>query len=445
MTPRLIAGAAATDITPTTSQFLFGYPHVERLSSGVHDPLLSSAMYINDGQREVLFIANDVIYVSKAVTRRVRERIGVECGIRPDGIMVTATHTHSGPVTVDCLFCQADPVVPKADPRYVQRMEDGMVRAAMLARQSARPAELGLAIADATGIGTNRRDAAGPSDPHVPVLLARDAADGRLIAAMLVCSMHPTVLHEDSTLVSGDFPGLARRHMQSQFLGDACVVLHHTGPAGNQSPRYVVRGQTFAEAQRLGQILGDAVRRSCADVTWRNDIRLGCLQRYLDLVPRPMPSVAQAHAALNQAAVRLAQLRSRGADRAMIRTAECDWFGAEETLTLAQAAQDGRLEQARQSCLPAEVQAIAVGPWAFVGWPGEIFVEHSLAVKARRPDAFVISLANGELQGYIATEAAQAEGGYEASNSLFAASNGEVLVDSTLAMLADIAREDLHS
>ena len=37
------------DITPRNSTFLYGYPHVSRLSTGVHDPLLSSSLYLDDG------------------------------------------------------------------------------------------------------------------------------------------------------------------------------------------------------------------------------------------------------------------------------------------------------------------------------------------------------------------------------------------------------------
>jgi hypothetical protein len=118
-----------------------------------------------------------------------------------------------------------------------------------------------------------------------------------------------------------------------------------------------------------------------------------------------------------------------------VRRAEVDWFGAEETLTLARAASDGRLEGAYSACMPAEIQAIRIGTWTFVGWPGEVFVEHALTLKALAPDTFVISLANGELQGYIATEEAAAEGGYEATNSLFAPAAGRVLVDTSLALL----------
>jgi neutral ceramidase len=85
--------------------------------------------------------------------------------------------------------------------------------------------------------------------------------------------------------------------------------------------------------------------------------------------------------------------------------------------------------------MPAEIQLIRVGAWCFVGWLGEVFVEYALALKAQAPDTFVISLANGELQGYIATEAAAVEGGYEATNALFAPASGALLVEETLRLL----------
>ena len=49
MAGKLTGGAAAVEITPKDSQFLYGYPHVERYSTGVHDPLWTSALYLSDG------------------------------------------------------------------------------------------------------------------------------------------------------------------------------------------------------------------------------------------------------------------------------------------------------------------------------------------------------------------------------------------------------------
>ena len=117
MTSLLTAGSAIVDITPKDSLHLYGYPHVARDSTGIHDPLLSSALYLSDGATAAMFVANDIIYVPKTIAASVRRRIEQATGIPVRNIMVTATHTHSGPVTTNYISHEADPVVPKADPK----------------------------------------------------------------------------------------------------------------------------------------------------------------------------------------------------------------------------------------------------------------------------------------------------------------------------------------
>ena len=431
----LKAGAAVVDITPRGSQFLYGYPYVERYSTGVHDPLFSSALYLSDGRTEVMFVANDSIFVGKHVAQRARKRIAEAVGVPTGNIMITATHTHSAPNTVDYVSCERDPVVPKADPKYVQLFEDGVVAAALQAFDRAQPARVGLAIADGTGVGTNRRDPSGPADPEVPVLMVKAMDSDEWIACMVVYSMHPTVLHEDSKLVSGDFPGMTRLYLQQHVLGEGCPVLYHTGPEGNQSPRHVTKANTFAEAERLGEMLGRAIAEVIPEITYTASVSLESCQRFIDLPRRALPSVAEAAAKRERALERLEHLRRTNAPRQETRTAECDWFGAEETFTLAEAAEKGRLDAFYDACLPAEVQILKIGPWSFVGWPGEVFVEYALAVKQHYEDTFIINLANGDLQGYIVTEEAALEGGYEASQALFGPETGTLLVEATIDLL----------
>lgn len=430
------AGAAISEITPRNSQFLYGYPLLRRYSTGVHDPLLSSALYLSDGQTKLLFVANDIIYLSKESVARVRERITNLTSVPGSHIMVTASHTHSGPMTQDFLITEGDPIIPKTDPEYVRFLEDRIVSAASNAVQRATPAEVGLGVADGTGVGTNRRDPKGASDPEVPVLIVRSLLDHAYLACMFVCTMHPTVLHEDSTLVSADFPGMARQYLQREVVGLECPVLYHLGPAGNQSPRHSVSANTFPEAERLGNMLGKSIAAVVPQIHYHDGVRLASTRDFVDLPRRSFPSVEHATAALALAESRLAELRHSGVSREQIRTAEVDWFGAAETVTLARAAAEQRLARVAESCLPAEIQIMEIGPWAFVGWQGEIFVEYGLAVKARAKDTHLISLANGELQGYIVTEEAITEGAYEAGNALFAAASGTILVDRTLKMLS---------
>jgi hypothetical protein len=267
-------------------------------------------------------------------------------------------------------------------------------------------------------------------------MVVRDAASHKPLAAMLVCSMHPTVLHEDSTLISGDFPGLARRQLQRELLGQGCPVLYHTGPAGNQSPRHVTRANNFAEAERLGGILAAAAKKAIPSITFTREIELQGRAASVDLPLRSFPSEADAKSKLDRAVERLAQLRSTNASRTDVRTAEVDWFGAQETLHLARASATGRVAQVAQTCMPAEVQLMRIGDWNFVAWPGEMFIEFALEVKAEHPNTFVISYANGELQGYVVTRQAVEEGGYESANAIFKSpESGEMLVQKTLELL----------
>ena len=432
---KLKAGAAQADISPKDSQFLFGYPHVKRYSTGIHDKLWSSALYLSDGKTKTMFIANDIVFVSKDTSASARKRIEEKTGISAKNIMVTATHTHSGPITLDYLSNQNDPVVPKTDMNYVRFMEDCIVLAATEAYQNAQPAKIGLSAADDTGIGTNRRNPNGPADHNVPVLVVKNEKD-EYLACMIVCSMHPTVLHEDSTLVSGDFPGLSRIYLQENVLGKNCPVLHQTGPSGNQSPRHITKANTFEEAERLGLILGKAVEKAISKIEYQNTTAIGVKSKLLkDLPKRTFPPVDQAQKKLDNAINKLETLRKNNAPKQEIRTAECDWFGAEETLTMAKAAAEGRLSQAYPEVLPAEIQIVKIGQWAFVGWQGETFVDYALAVKKLCANTFIISCANGELQGYIVTKEADDEGGYEASNALFSYKSGDIMVQKTAELL----------
>ena len=258
-------------------------------------------------------------------------------------MMITATHTHSGPMTYDMLCTESDPVIPKTDPRYVERLEDGIVRAAVQAFRTARPAEIGLAMADGSCVGGNRHDLAGRADPEVPVLVGARRDDQCLVAAMLVCSMHPTVLHEDSTPVSGDFPAMTR-----QYLQEHASLARLSRPSPYRSVRQSEpstrhsRENTFDEAARLGHRLGQSVagplpRSLCR--TLRSLVMPGDGSICREDLSRGRTEPRHNSRPPRSDSKRFANPLQIPRD---VRTAECDWFGAEECLALARAAVTGR-------------------------------------------------------------------------------------------------------
>lgn len=439
----ILAGAARREINPGGPTALYGYPHVERISQGVHDSLWASALCFKNDDCTLALVSLDILFLDPPTARAIRKAVAQRLATDESCVFISCTHTHSGPVTARLLGWQEDETIPAPDPVYLNHVKVQTVAAAAEALQQARPAEIAWTTADATGVGGNRHAADGVTDPEVGILLAREAEEkssGRkkLLAAAVVYGMHPTVLHEDSPWVSSDFPHYTREYLTQRF-GQQLTVVYQTAPAGNQSPRYHVTGQTFDEARRLGEKLGAAVAESIDSIDedrFAADAHLWGKLSDLDIPQRTMPSVEDARKTLHEYRATFQRLQSEGAPRPVVRTAECAIFGAEGSLSLARAQKSGQIEETLAGYRPLEVQALGIGSATLLGIPGECFTEYALEIKNRAgKGAFVVSLVNGELQGYIVTPRAAAAGGYEATNALFAPEAGQIMVDTVLEMI----------
>jgi len=436
----LLAGTGSKDISPRKPMFLCGFPHVDRISTGIHDQLWASALCLRNGSQAVLLVAVDNLFVNPPVALRWRKAVGRATGIQETGVFISTSHTHSGPHTADVLEWGPSPVVPPVDPEYLQLMQDGIVAASVDAARGLRPAELAWTSARIDGVGGNRHDPVhGARDPEVGTLVVRERKSRRLLAISVTYCMHPTVLHEDSKLVSSDFPHYTRVHLR-EHLGESLTVLYHTGPAGNQSPRHDVRSQTFAEAERLGRLLGAAILRAVRtvpDTAFSASPVLAGMIKSVHLPLRVLPDVTTAKRLVSAYRRVFAQLKKQNAPRADVRTAECDVFGAEETLFLAECDASGLFRKVMADYDPMDVQVVRIGEACLAGFPGELFVEYDLMTKWLAPRrVFCVNLVNGEVQGYIVTEAALREGRYETNNRAFAPSAGGILVDAAIRLIA---------
>ena len=430
----LFAGVARSNITPTKSMTLFGYPHVPRISTGVHDPLFATALFLQNGPSSLLIIAVDLLMLSKGFLTECRSEISRRTNLPICNILISVSHTHSGPISMDVFAFSKDPHVPPVDNQYLAEIHSALIVCAIEAIQKAVPACASQFTAFVDGVGCNRHDPDGPRDSQAGLLYIKELASGQPLALDLVYSMHPTVLHEDSTLISADFPGYTRQALEAAFPG--LTVLYHTGPAGNQSPRYHVQSQTFAEAERLGLRLADIVNASLKNLKphdFSAEIKLTTQSTWISLPRRILPSSHEALLKLDEARRVYQELVHSGAPHGPIRTAEVSVFGAEEAYFLSQAQETGELDKIHEQYAETEVVVFLLGEWSIVGFPGEMFVEYALELKKRSiKPVTVISLANGELQGYIVTPEAQ---GYEASFSLFEPLAGKLMVEAALSLI----------
>jgi hypothetical protein len=187
---------------------------------------------------------------------------------------------------------------------------------------------------------------------------------------------------------------------------------------------------------KLAQVVLDDIN-NLPDTAFSSDVSLACANRRLSLPLKRFPPVPAAEAHLQQAIEHYQELIRQDAPHGPRRTAEVAIFGAEELVVLSKAQETGELVNLHNQYSQAEVQAICLlgtsTSRAFIGLPCEIFAEYGLEIQERALiPASVISLANGELQGYIVTPDAS---GYEASFSLFAPQAGARLVETALDLL----------
>jgi len=436
---KLQAGAATIDVTPQKPMFLHGYPHVERISEGVHDPLYASALILDNSEVQIGICTVDVIFISQEIANRVRAGVEAATGIPGKNVMVSASHTHSGPVIFSDIF--EDPVVPKADQEYISFLVDKLVQVYTEAFQNKKECKIGISTVDGSGVGGNRRNKTDVTDPDVPVVVLKDAASGKIFGMSTLYCMHPTVLHEDSKFYSADFPGYTRECIKNE-LGNEIVLLYHTGPSGNQSPRHFINSNTFDEAKRLGYMLGERILDHIMQLDeshFKEWIPISIHHSNVMLPEKKFMTLADAKNKVIHVERKLKQMQLDRAPSSEIRTVECDLFGAEENKQLAEMAVNGEMGKIYQTILPAEIDVIGINDSYFVFLPGEMFVEYSLIIKEKSPlQIFVASLSNGVLAGYLVTEDAEKEGGYEASNSIFPAEAGKVLVNEVLALLRNI-------
>src|SRR6266566_4032540 len=134
------AGFAEADITPEIGMEVPG-GYGKAFGRSVHDPCKVRAAVFDDGRRRIALIGVDAMIVRRPLVLAARKAIHERCGIAPDAILISASHSHSSGPTGMILpgeYDHASPLVQKlayeqsscANASYLERVEQQMVSAA---------------------------------------------------------------------------------------------------------------------------------------------------------------------------------------------------------------------------------------------------------------------------------------------------------------------------
>ncbi len=435
-TQSLRFGQAAVDITPPKDmpfQVPQRPPFQVVAATGTHDPLHAKAVVFESGGVKAAIVACDLTSIPVHITAAARIEVGKISSVPPENVMITATHTHTGPNIRPRFFQNASPAQKQAATEYLERLPQLIAESVQRAEQTLTTARLQAAMGEVPGVAFNRRflmkdgtvvsnphkgqddllvnvvRPAGPTDAALPVLYA-ESMTGQPLATVLNFALHLDTT--GGTDYSADFP-----YQISKILADVKgpgMLSHFTiGAAGNINhyylldPKKVRRTKGFQEAARIGTLIAAEVVRT--------------YQRLQPITTAPIK--------VSRETVRLLILEEKA-------PALAKQFGNKPEF------HDGEMRVKQvdgKYTFEGEVMVISVGDeLAFVGLPGEMFVELGLAVKQNSPYAFTFinTLANGAI-GYVANRKAFAEGSYGASTATTRSNpgSGEALVDSAVRQL----------
>ncbi|MPM91390.1 hypothetical protein SDC9_138518 [bioreactor metagenome] len=354
--------------------------------------------------------------------------------------MISSSHTHSGPWAAGRLDVESLEQGKEENPAYIHFLIDTIVSVLANAKKSAFPAEftscLAMCGAD-SGVGGNRRTPGGPHDPLVSVLAVRDAE--RTVRGIFVnYTLHPTFIHEWSTLVTADYPCYLRAELTERET--RAVIGFSQGASGNQSSRYYRIGESYDEAERVGRAIGKAAYTALERAVWTNDLPIAIRRNEVPFELRSFGSLEELERRVEEDTARYRELyakygQSKNREEYYLwQNANLKALGSEDQLAYVKLHANGIRISLEADENPAEVQVILLGDTCIVGVPGEVFVEYALYVKAMAGYGKVIfnTLTNGCLPGYLYTPESLVSGGYETDTSMLGEGFGKHLVDAIL-------------
>ena len=455
MSQNLSVGFARGDISPTLCSVpLAGFSGTEfRLSGVIGDPLYVNAVALRSGDETLVYLSTDLIGIPVKCVAAFREVIAEKTGLPKERIMITASHTHSGPELRSDL--------PNALKYRNEQLAPALADAAYRALKDLKPAKLSygsievgipecrmnydrhyycvpiekkdnytkddLLFADFTIKEYSDRtkyfyvEHLAETDPMLQVLrFARDGADDVLLVNF---TAHATFVGTNrGTLVSSDWPGALVERLERIFPHTKCAFLQ--GCCGNLVPGTKVEkegipGLTIGKARdhhAYGSVIAGYVHRMFQNEALK-DSETSTLRVLHEILPCEFDHRSDAELPKAQKALELFKKLGHTHEAKEY----CYSFGYSSIYTCL--AIENRAVLPKTD--PVELNVIRIGDCAIATLPFESYCSTGLHVKAASP--FSMTIANAYCNGYqdYLTPLGTPAGCYESTQMLYVPGTAE--------------------
>lgn len=396
MSGQLQAGIGRRDITPAVGGNLFGYrPDV--FSKSVNDGLTVTAAAFCQGATKAMLISATLGLFNTALSDKIRALVAEKTGI--PNVILSATHTHSGPNTcgitgwggVDDEYCDSV-LVPQ------------VIEAAKEAAANLKPVLLGVgAVQSRVGMNRRRHNADGSInlgqspwglyDPTMTVLRFTEPG-GKPVINIIHYGCHCTAAGMN-TEITRDWAGVMLDRLEKEAGAPAMFI---NGAQGDVGPR-LSNGQTVGDISYAMELGGIAALD--ATLAWRNakNVKPVNFSVASDNLKLPL----KARLPYEEAKKRLAEMENSEVN--IVGQVRQYYRNIIESY-------DKKMKEKAFFTLPQTL--VAVGGVVFVPFPFEIFSEISMRLREYSPfeHTLCMSCTNGS-NGYLPSQDQLCRGGYE--------------------------------
>jgi len=469
-TNALRIGWASLDVTPDRPVILRGQFHV-RISDSVRDPLTVTALAIESDDDQCVMVSADRVSVPWDLFDGVRQKLkSLAPGLVPEKVLISATHTHTAPATIDGNWEDQGPDVMKPS-EYGELFIERTAECVAEAWKGRGPGAYSFGCGQAV-VGRNRRQVKldgrsemyadtstddfshieGYEDHGVDLLFTYDGR--QQLTGMVVNLACPSQSTESAYFVSADFWHEAREEIRRRH-GEGLFILPQCSAAGDQSPHLM---WNKAAETRMLKLKGFLAENSDLRAAERPEIG----NRIASAVSEVLPVAAKdiRHDAVLSHAVRTVHLPRRSITEDDVAEAQKEidsytetWrsLGDRPTSDRERSCAFGRRrwyhgvidryeEQKTQPELPMELHVVRVGDVAFATSQFELYLDFGVRMKAHSPavQTFVVQLTGPGT--YLPSARSVGGGSYgsvPASNHV-GPEGGDVLVEETLRTIDEL-------
>lgn len=370
-------------------------------AQGIHDPITARAVLLDNGETSLAIVACDLLGFSPESVASMRQGIADRTSIAPGHVLISCTHTHSGPTSLPMRGA-----LGYMDNAWLTAAEGKIVDLVAGLPSELRPARFAHSSTTVTGISFNRQDRTHDHDEEL-VVIGVESESGDAVATVVNYAMHAVVLGGSYMLYSADFPGQANRRVEQARGG---VSLYLQGACGDINPDLDARGD-FRDCERLGDILARAAVSALTGAARESEVVLSAASRIVDVPLDPPPTLAE----LDQQIARFradkqAAQTSGSMINELIAQAMSDW--ASELRSLIET-------DSVPMTLPVEVFAAGINDLRIVTLPFETYNDIGRGIKQGiKPLRGLFAGYSNGLFGYCPTRWAKEQGGYGPRGSM---------------------------